>query len=73
MGRMHLKHAKPPRTFAGELARRAGLRMVRFAVPTRDYEPIAKAKLRFGSAAVARLLTRLCRQVLSLCRGATHK
>ena len=40
-------------TFAGLLARRAGLRQVRFAVPARDYVPIAKAKRRFGTVAVA--------------------
>jgi len=57
-------------TFAGELARRAGLRVVRFAVPAREYPPIQRAKLRFGTVAVAALLARLCREVLKLCRTA---
>ena len=60
-------------TFAGLLARRAGLRQVRFAVPVRDYAPIARAKRRFGTVAVARLLARLCREVLTLCPTAARK
>lgn len=64
-------HDEP--TFAGLLARRAGLRQVRFAVPDRDYPPIAKAKRRFGTVAVARLLARLCREALRLCPSAAHR
>jgi hypothetical protein len=67
------KHAAAPHTFAGALARRTGLRQVRFAVPARDYPPVARAKLRFGTVAVARLLACLCRQVLTLCRTAARK
>lgn len=54
-------------TFAGELARMAGLRVVRFAVPARQYPAIQRAKLRFGTVAVAALLACLCREVLKLC------
>ena len=60
-------------TFAGLLARKAGLRQVRFAVPKRDYAAIAKAKGIFGTVAVASLLARLCREVLRLCPTAVHK
>lgn len=61
------KHTPGKPTFAGLLARRAGLRQVCFAVPDRDYAPIAQAKRRFGTVAVARLLSRLCREMLKLC------
>jgi hypothetical protein len=47
--------------------------MVRFAVPARDFEPIAAAKRRFGTVGVAGLLARLCREALKLCRGAVRK
>ena len=67
------KKVERPRTFAGELARRTGLRMVRFAVTDREFGPISRAKHRFGTVAVARLLARLCREVLGLCRAAGHK
>ena len=60
-------------TFAGLLARRAGLRQVRFAVPDRDYTPIARAKRIFGTVAVARLLSRLCREMLKLCPTAARR
>ena len=42
-------HTPEKPTYAGLLARRAGLRQVRFIVPDRDYAPIAKAKRRFGT------------------------
>lgn len=67
------KHATPPDTFASAVARRTGLKQVRFAVPARDYPPVARAKRRFGTVAVARLLGLLCRQVLTLCRTAARK
>jgi hypothetical protein len=60
-------------TFAGLLARRAGLRQVRFAVPVRDYPPIARAKRIFGTVAVTRLLARLCRGILELCPPSARK
>jgi hypothetical protein len=54
-------------TFGGELARLGKLRMVRFAVPAREYPAIRRAKLRFGTVAVAALLACMCREVLRLC------
>jgi hypothetical protein len=51
-------------TFAGELARRVGVRHVRFAVRVRDFPPIQRAKLRFGTVAVAALLACVCRAIL---------
>lgn len=64
---------KRGRTFAGELARRSGLSIVRFAVPAREYPAIQRAKGRFGTVAVARLVARFCREVLRLCRTAAPR
>ena len=67
------KANKRPESFAAALEERTGLRQVGFAVPARDYPSIDQAKRRFGTVAVARLLARLCREVLRLCRGAVHR
>jgi hypothetical protein len=61
------RRSAPPVTFASELARVAGLRQVRFAIPAADYPVIDRAKRRFGAVGVTRLFARLLRELVRLC------
>lgn len=73
MGRSPHSDAGKPRTFAGELCRRADLHDVTFALDGPDSRVLRRAKCRFGGLPLGRLLARITRELLHLCHNAAAK